>query len=708
MAKKQLRGFERQIHLHYLWECELGGTPPTRERDVRLGVGDMPYALDEIQGHFSNLPYRNAHRLEGRHPDSVSGAWGISFWRSEKMYGNVPRQYLDDNTKFEDVSSETWRNARAFRKLCYYRVTKPEEAIHLLNNEREVRFACEVTSSWYDPPGGLIPPIDESSSFVSSHAVPLSLYDPETSRFIFPNSWGTDWGKNGWGQLPVEHWENCVVSAWDTVCAGMVVPTKAQAGIIVRGWKWGLDLASGVHAIEIYDVDKDEYLAWAFCVIRNGRLDVDEFFVRPEERGKGYARELCSRLQQLAKDMGKEIRLVVGFADTEDYTIDGTEAIARLLGLQLFEADVRWASKFALADAPETSERSWKPDRPASIWELLRPRDEPPIEEPKQFTVFYGTNREPNDVNDLSKGYSNRRGYELRRGSCLVEIPKTFQFGHEGRSFLSRLKPGEGDTRRVIGTQGWAWDEIIRFAKVFVSKAKADPYNLLFIHGYQNSFDAAAIRAGQLGLDLKVPGATFFYSWPSTENPIGYNADEAAHEYSIDFCHEYVKDILLGFPDVPLHIIAHSMGNRVAIGLFERLSQEVELPGKLGQLVFAAADVDVDRFRQSVANVRHLPRRMTAYVARGDGALLLSLGDHWAPRVGLAPPITCVAGVDTILVEGFSATDLSGHAYFVDEPPVIYDMFCLLRHGSDPNNRAKVVEEFDSSAESTFWSLSLK
>jgi esterase/lipase superfamily enzyme len=41
------------------------------------------------------------------------------------------------------------------------------------------------------------------------------------------------------------------------------------------------------------------------------------------------------------------------------------------------------------------------------------------------------------------------------------------------------------------------------------------PHALVFLHGFNVTFADAAIRAAQIGCDLKVPGATAFFSWPS-------------------------------------------------------------------------------------------------------------------------------------------------------------------------------------------------
>ena len=48
----------------------------------------------------------------------------------------------------------------------------------------------------------------------------------------------------------------------------------------------------------------------------------------------------------------------------------------------------------------------------------------------------------------------------------------------------------------------------------FARNSGEEPHALLYLHGYNTSFEEAAIRAAQIGFDLKVPGATAFFSWP--------------------------------------------------------------------------------------------------------------------------------------------------------------------------------------------------
>jgi esterase/lipase superfamily enzyme len=98
---------------------------------------------------------------------------------------------------------------------------------------------------------------------------------------------------------------------------------------------------------------------------------------------------------------------------------------------------------------------------------------------------------------------------------------------------------------------------------------------LVFIYGFNVTFQEAAIRAAQIGFDLKVRGIVGLFSWPSKGRlgPLDYTADEAGIEAS----ETHISDFLIGFAEKAqaerVHVIAHSMGNR---GLLRAVQQIVE------------------------------------------------------------------------------------------------------------------------------------
>jgi esterase/lipase superfamily enzyme len=69
---------------------------------------------------------------------------------------------------------------------------------------------------------------------------------------------------------------------------------------------------------------------------------------------------------------------------------------------------------------------------------------------------------------------------------------------------------------------------------------------LIFVHGYNVSFQEAALRAAQIGFDLSVKGAMAFFSWPSQGATAHYSADEATIEASERGCNRRFHDRLRG------------------------------------------------------------------------------------------------------------------------------------------------------------------
>ncbi|EKK01806.1 hypothetical protein RBSH_02869 [Rhodopirellula baltica SH28] len=78
---------------------------------------------------------------------------------------------------------------------------------------------------------------------------------------------------------------------------------------------------------------------------------------------------------------------------------------------------------------------------------------------------------------------------------------------------------------------------------------------------------------------------------------------------------------------------------------------------------------------------------------------------HNYTRLGLAPPIQCFDGVETILAENFRISEWLGHDYMPEAAPVIHDIFNLIRHGSHPDDRPRLRRETDSRTNLPFWSL---
>ncbi|MBW7961273.1 alpha/beta hydrolase [Bradyrhizobium sp. BR 10261] len=239
------------------------------------------------------------------------------------------------------------------------------------------------------------------------------------------------------------------------------------------------------------------------------------------------------------------------------------------------------------------------------------------------------------------------------------------------------------------------------------SLAAADLHDvLIFVHGYNVTFEDAARRAGQLAVDLKFAGRTLLYSWASAADTRKYTVDESTIDWSRDHFEAFLQLALGEIGAGKVHVIAHSMGNRAVINTLEGVTSW-RLPAdaaKLGQIVFAAPDIDRDRFVQLAAKFKGCAARVTLYASSRDVALLASKFVHGYPRAGEAgEALTIVDGVDTIdasLVD----TSLVGlrHSYFGEKRSILNDMFSLIVQQLAPDQRFDLQAAGD--AVRKYWS----
>ena len=184
------------------------------------------------------------------------------------------------------------------------------------------------------------------------------------------------------------------------------------------------------------------------------------------------------------------------------------------------------------------------------------------------------------------------------------------------------------------------------------------PHALFFLHGFNVTFQEAAIRAAQIGFDLKVPGATAFFSWPSRGNVMSYPVDEASIEASEPAITDFLVDFAMNCEAENVHIVAHSMGNRGLLRALQRIAADAETRGKVrfGQIFLAAPDVDRDLFLDLARLYPEHAERTTLYSSEADRAVHLSAKLHDAPRAGYYTPLTVAHGVDTIAVPDSTLT----------------------------------------------------
>jgi esterase/lipase superfamily enzyme len=313
--------------------------------------------------------------------------------------------------------------------------------------------------------------------------------------------------------------------------------------------------------------------------------------------------------------------------------------------------------------------------------------------QPRNYTtvkVFYGTDRQSGSPSD----YGPRRG-TLAMGSCEVTIPRDHKMGElESRSIWRfEFRPDPEKHVTLLKVTPSSEDEFRSELRSTIS-ASTSKSAFVFIHGYNVSFEDAARRTAQLAYDLGFDGAPIFFSWPSNGRIVDYLGDEDNAAWAVPHLAQFLTLIAQQSGANTVHLIAHSMGNRVLASSLADMADKIAANGapKFEQIALVAPDIDAQIFRRDIVP-RLVPtgQRVTLYASTKDNALLLAKKIRAGyPRAGdLNDGPFVMNGVDTIDVSAID-TSLLGHSYYADNETIIADLFYLIREGLEPSRRARL------------------
>lgn len=201
---------------------------------------------------------------------------------------------------------------------------------------------------------------------------------------------------------------------------------------------------------------------------------------------------------------------------------------------------------------------------------------------------------------------------------------------------------------------------------------------LLYVHGFNINLDEARFRLAQVVADGGFSGVPALFTWNSRGGLFNYESDKEAATVSRDA----LEHLLLSLAKTPgvgrVHILAHSMGAWLSMEALRSVSiaGHPDLDGKLGQVMLANPDIDLNVFRQQITRVD--PSHVSIFVANNDRALNLSSRIAGArPRLGAMDPEKPEdkaeldrLGVSVQDISSFS-TDFIGHGAFAEAPDVV-------------------------------------
>lgn len=337
------------------------------------------------------------------------------------------------------------------------------------------------------------------------------------------------------------------------------------------------------------------------------------------------------------------------------------------------------AAMFALADM----------EAPGAVAEAV-PAPERDTADGELVPVWFGTNR----AVSRDGAFGARRDLEaLHLGRGTVHVPRGHRFGSVGGSWWSRLVRRNRDAPiEVIEIEELSHADFANELGEWLDhEVTGERRALVYLHGFNTSFDEALIRAAQIGYDLKFDGAVAVFSWPSRGEIRDYLYDLDSARMSDDQFVEFLRTLRERVGVTRIDLLAHSMGNVVYAEAVSGLVRAARADGvRIGAVLLAAPDLDIDEFRHVAQQYPSVAADSTLYVSRRDRALRWAGRFRAAQRAGLAPPVTVVPTAHTIEVSNVDISHL-GHGYYASAADVLRDMRAVLDGIRDPGRRMRLA-----------------
>lgn len=177
-------------------------------------IGLAEYLVNKNKKTFTDLSrlflYKVTRNLQGLTGDT--GASIRTCMHALRTLGTCPEVYYPyDITKFDDEPGPfQYALAQNYKSVQYYRLagTNRKELLNgirgVLSEATPVVFGVKVFDSYFKSNGNVYYPKTQAT-YSGWHAIVLVGYNDKKEMFKFRNSWGSNWGDEGYGWLSYDY-----------------------------------------------------------------------------------------------------------------------------------------------------------------------------------------------------------------------------------------------------------------------------------------------------------------------------------------------------------------------------------------------------------------------------------------------------------------------------------------------------------------------
>ena len=250
------------------------------------------------------------------------------------------------------------------------------------------------------------------------------------------------------------------------------------------------------------------------------------------------------------------------------------------------------------------------------------------------------------------------------------------------------------DDRRQIGQVQWPRtappDPATEFASVSVEPLQDTQVDrwlrthasrkhrvLIFVHGFNTSFESAVFRFAQIYHDAGAEAAPVLFSWPSRGRIFDYAYDRESANFSRDALENLLREVAQNTSVNEITVLAHSMGAWLTMETLRQMAiHGTRLPSKIRTVVLASPDVDVDVFRVQLDRIGTPRPRIVVFLSQEDRALGIArrLAGN-VERLGRIDPAVkpwiTEKGVELVDLTGMDNASWLNHGKFAENEDVV-------------------------------------
>jgi esterase/lipase superfamily enzyme len=360
-----------------------------------------------------------------------------------------------------------------------------------------------------------------------------------------------------------------------------------------------------------------------------------------------------------------------------------------------------------------------------------------PEERTPTLRVLYATDRAPDQPRKRGARYGSVRSDVVRLGEATVRLgPAGWDWDRLAAETASGSRPPvkvtdvqefgvlgamrgpEAPRGASLSAEGLPSDAGLHFASLvdhrLDSCASREVY--VYVPGFNVTFELALRRMAEFSHYLGRDGVFVAYAWPAHSHPFAYDMDRRSAMQSAGRFRDFVQYLAENTGAEKIHLIASSAGAPVVSGALVAMREEcgatmtpaqMRERTRLGHVVYAASDQDVDGFRAMLlSGADELAEHITVYSSSEDLGLVLTRhfgsGDK---TIGRLPAHLTEADAALLreraahvtVVDATGALDDAGrggmwsHSYWYLNSWVSSDLLGLLRHGISAERRGLVA-----------------